>query len=63
MMHKEMGLSLDDIANMLPFERDIYIGLFNKDAEVQRNNQRVEEEKFKQQVDFSSSQSKIRGLR
>lgn len=62
MMHKEMGFSLDDIESMLPYERDIYIGLFNKDVEVQRNQIRDEEARFKGQFDKSSSMSG-RGLR
>ena len=39
-MHYQMGYSRDEIANMLPFEKDILIGEYNrqKEKETDENN-------------------------
>ena len=35
-MMQYYGYSLTDLENMYPYERDIYIGMINKDNEIQQ---------------------------
>jgi len=35
-MHQNYAYSISDLENMYPYERDIYIGMINKDNEIQQ---------------------------
>jgi DNA replication initiation complex subunit (GINS family) len=69
-MRYHMKLSIDEIENLTPAEKDIYIALFNKEKEEEKRKEDAEERRQKQNApatpkmpNISSIASMAKGMR